>query len=333
MNNGFVKLYGTILTSSVWVESTSTRIVWITLLALADKDGFVAASLPGLAHAANVSVPECEAAMRVLCAPDAHSRTKDFDGRRVEEADGGWVVLNRTKYRDLRTDKQAQEAERQAKHRRKSEGYVYYAVAGRRVKIGHSRNPWARANELRCALPDLEIAAVEDGGLAMEQQRHQEFAKYRVDREWFELSDELKAHIGVVGDRSNASSRMSRTEKETEKEKTTTRRVKIYPADFEPWWKGYPNREGSVSKSKTYECWKARQAEGHDVQTMYDGRDRFDTYVKHRAWIGTRFVMQPQTFLGPDLHFLNPWTIAADPEPVRVLKLTGTGPKSSEIEW
>lgn len=105
---GYTKLFSDILTSSVWQTSMPTRIVWIAMLALKDKEGYVAASLPGLAHAARVSFKECEEAIKELSAPDQYSRTKDFDGRRIEQIEGGWYVLNHDLYRDrLSTDSKA----------------------------------------------------------------------------------------------------------------------------------------------------------------------------------------------------------------------------------
>ena len=50
----YVKLFASILTSTLWAQDDATRLVWITLLALADKDGFVRASPSGLARLANV---------------------------------------------------------------------------------------------------------------------------------------------------------------------------------------------------------------------------------------------------------------------------------------
>lgn len=117
MHNQFAKLYAQILTSTVWQEPESTRLVWITLLALKDEDGYVGASVPGLAHVARVSMEDCETALATFEAPDEHSRTKDFDGRRIEVVDGGWLVLNADKYRDKQTPKQAAVAERVRKHR------------------------------------------------------------------------------------------------------------------------------------------------------------------------------------------------------------------------
>lgn len=98
--SGHTKLVHDILTSSIWQLDHATRIVWITILALKDMDGFIAASLPGLAHTARVTREECEKAMTLFESPDPDSRTPDNAGRRVERVDGGWVVLNHYLYRD-----------------------------------------------------------------------------------------------------------------------------------------------------------------------------------------------------------------------------------------
>jgi hypothetical protein len=98
--SGFTKLVSEIITSSIWSETDSVRIVWITILALKDADGFVAASYSGLANAARESVEDTRKAVAVLESPDPDSRSAEFDGRRIEKVDGGWIVLNSEKYRD-----------------------------------------------------------------------------------------------------------------------------------------------------------------------------------------------------------------------------------------
>jgi len=97
--SGYTKLFSSIVTSSIWSEDHGTRVVWITLLAMADKDGFVDASVPGLAKMAGVEIQELEAALKVLQEPDPYSRTSAHDGRRIEAVEGGWVLLNHAKYR------------------------------------------------------------------------------------------------------------------------------------------------------------------------------------------------------------------------------------------
>ena len=99
---GFTKLFSTIVHSTVWREEMHVKVVWVTMLALADRNGYVAASLPGLADASRVTLEQCEEALARLSAPDKHSRTKEHEGRRIAEVDGGWALLNYTKYREQR---------------------------------------------------------------------------------------------------------------------------------------------------------------------------------------------------------------------------------------
>lgn len=101
------------------MENDQTRIVWLTLLAMADQHGEVQASIPGLANVARVSVSACEEAIRVFLNPDPYSRTKTDEGRRIMEMDGGWHILNHEKYRELAsdTDRKRKAAERQRRRR------------------------------------------------------------------------------------------------------------------------------------------------------------------------------------------------------------------------
>lgn len=113
----FVKIYGTILHSSVWSEAMPTRLLWITVLAMADAHGFFTASLPGLARAANISIAEAEEGLRVLQAPDPYSTSKAHEGRRIRPVGDGWEILNFRRYRELRTEEQKKSAERVRRHR------------------------------------------------------------------------------------------------------------------------------------------------------------------------------------------------------------------------
>lgn len=113
----YAKLFSTILTSSVWGEDTSTRIVWITLLALADKDGDVRCSLSGLARMANVSVEDAQRAITIFLAPDPESATPDYEGRRVLVQEGGWHVINYGKYRGIQDQEARKASWRESKRR------------------------------------------------------------------------------------------------------------------------------------------------------------------------------------------------------------------------
>lgn len=115
----FVKIYGTILDSSIWSEDLATRILWFAMLVMADSTGFVEASRPGLARRANLSAPQCKAALKILEGPDIESKSQEYAGRRIEKVDRGWQILNYMQYREMRTEAQVRRAERQARWREK----------------------------------------------------------------------------------------------------------------------------------------------------------------------------------------------------------------------
>lgn len=99
----YVKLFSSIFDSSVWMLPDSTRLTWITLLGMADRDGYVFASPFMVSRRGNLPLPEVEAALAAFMAPDPNSHSKEFDGRRIEEFPGGWLILNYRKYRELRS--------------------------------------------------------------------------------------------------------------------------------------------------------------------------------------------------------------------------------------
>jgi hypothetical protein len=96
----YVKVHKSMLLSSIWDEDDATRITWVTLLMLCDQTGYVGASITGIAHMARLSVEQAEAAMAVLMAPDAASRSKAHDGRRVVAWERGYLLVNYVALKD-----------------------------------------------------------------------------------------------------------------------------------------------------------------------------------------------------------------------------------------
>lgn len=77
------------------------------MLVMVNRDGYVLASIPGLAKRAGISLPDCEASLAKLQAPDAYSQSKEEEGRRIKVVDGGWFIINYEKYRhQLSTEEQ-----------------------------------------------------------------------------------------------------------------------------------------------------------------------------------------------------------------------------------
>lgn len=110
----YVKIFRKILTSSIWEESDTTRLVWIAMLAWMDEDGFCQASSPeALARLARVTPKAAIKAVEVLESPDLKSPGQDDDGRRIERVPGGWMVLNAGKYREI-SKREIQKAQNRA---------------------------------------------------------------------------------------------------------------------------------------------------------------------------------------------------------------------------
>lgn len=102
MSDNYTKLFSSITESTIWSEPAGTRLVWITFLAKCNKHGEVYGSVPGMARLSNVTLEECEAAIATFLSPDKWSRTPDNEGRRVEVIDGGWRILNHSKFDAIR---------------------------------------------------------------------------------------------------------------------------------------------------------------------------------------------------------------------------------------
>jgi hypothetical protein len=101
---GYSKLWSTIVTSSVWSEDDKTRIMWITMLAVAEADGFVSGAIPGMATVARLTLEDAKTAIDKLSSPDPYSRTPDAEGRRIIPVPGGWQIVNYEYFRKPQDD-------------------------------------------------------------------------------------------------------------------------------------------------------------------------------------------------------------------------------------
>jgi hypothetical protein len=152
---GFAKLDECIIDSSIWAEPPEVRVVWITMLAKADADGYVASSMSGLQRASNVSKEHTENAVRILEAPDADSRTPDNEGRRIEKVDGGWLILNYRKYRDKQHSEQRRQYMRDLmRDKREAAKSVSSPLAEPANKVLTSANCYASASSLSASVPE-----------------------------------------------------------------------------------------------------------------------------------------------------------------------------------
>lgn len=112
-------MWARMLESSVWLTtSKETRLAWVTMLLMKDADGVVRSGVPGIAHAAVLTIEETERAVKELSAPDKYTNTQEHEGRRIKRVADGWLVLNHEKYRtsaDLRAKWRQQKANQRAR--------------------------------------------------------------------------------------------------------------------------------------------------------------------------------------------------------------------------
>lgn len=94
MRDAYTPLFQDTLTSSIWTFDSDTRIVWFTFLMLAQHDGFVPGSVPGIANIAQVPEQAARDAIARFEAPDPDSRSTEFEGRRIVKTARGWHILN-----------------------------------------------------------------------------------------------------------------------------------------------------------------------------------------------------------------------------------------------
>lgn len=125
-------LWSTIVMSTLWSEPLEVRILFVTMLAMKDANGVVHGTLEGLRRMSNLSQEQTAEAVRVLESPDAQTDThQEFEGRRIERCEGGWLVLNHFKYRDMVQKIKRREYERSYKAQKRR---VYKVKAGESIR-------------------------------------------------------------------------------------------------------------------------------------------------------------------------------------------------------
>lgn len=75
---------------------------------------------------------------------------------------------------------------------------IYFIECGGRIKIGYSAQPGKRLVKIATDSPfPCTMLGVVEGDVSDEKALHQKFAQYRVSREWFDGSDEIREWISA----------------------------------------------------------------------------------------------------------------------------------------
>lgn len=71
----------------------------------------------------------------------------------------------------------------------------------------------------------------------------------------------------------------------------------------------YPSRAGDQGWRRAHRAVRARLSDGYSWNEILEGTKRYAAFIAASGKEGTEYVKQAATFLGPDLHFLEPWTL------------------------
>ncbi len=119
--NGYCKLFTDIVTSTIWQTPLGCRVLWVTMLALKDEMNICRATVPALAKLCDISIEDCQKYLQDFQSPDEFSRSQEYEGKRIEQVEGGWLILNGQKYRDMLRGQERRDYIRQkvAEHRKR----------------------------------------------------------------------------------------------------------------------------------------------------------------------------------------------------------------------
>lgn len=137
--NHWAPIWSMTVDSSLRDESDLVVKVFVTMLALKDADHIVRRNAYQLGKDARKSEAEVLEALGVLSSPDKRRIEKqEFDGRRIQKVEAGWLVLNGEKYRSMMSlemrrarNRRAQAAYRERRQSKPLKGELEYVSAAK----------------------------------------------------------------------------------------------------------------------------------------------------------------------------------------------------------
>ena len=124
---GVVIMYGKIFSSlfeGTMIGKSDMQHVFMYMLAVADKDGYVDKQPSLIAFQIGIPLERVTAAIKDLSAPDMQSRSREEEGRRIVlsapgERDWGWHIVNKGKYDSIRDAESRRETFRKASQKKR----------------------------------------------------------------------------------------------------------------------------------------------------------------------------------------------------------------------
>lgn len=142
--NNYTPIFENIVDSSLWEEPYYVRVLFLSMLALKDRDHVVRADVYRLKKRANMKEEEVIEGLKRLEAPDRKRPGQLFEGRRIEKVEDGYLILNGDKYQKLmrEANRRAANAKAQAAFRARQA-----ALAGKPKMVKTSGERLAESQE------------------------------------------------------------------------------------------------------------------------------------------------------------------------------------------
>ncbi len=119
-------MYGKIfdlMYDSTLADDWRALITFQQMIVLCDADGTIDMTPHSISRRTGIPIEHIEEGLKILEAPDPHSRTPDRDGRRIERLDNhrpwGWSIVNHAYYRALQDAESVREQNRIRKQRQR----------------------------------------------------------------------------------------------------------------------------------------------------------------------------------------------------------------------
>ena len=162
------------------------------MLALKDEANICAATVPALAKLCNLTIDDCEKYLTQFQKPDKYSRSQDFDGRRIEKVEGGFLILNGQKYRELLRGQERRDYVRRkvAEHRarvnkcKQSNQCKPIAEAEAEAEAEGKKKHAARAIQIRFIAPSLDDCQKRASEIGLSPVEAEKFHNFYSSKGW-----------------------------------------------------------------------------------------------------------------------------------------------------
>lgn len=194
----YSKLDPGITKSSMWDQPDHIVRVWIAFLAEKDESGFVRGTLSSMKRISNIyddpDGKKFEEAIKCLESPDKLSRTKKYDGRRIEPIEGGWIVLNHDIYRLKDEIVREQTRERVRKFRKKYDNVTDCNVTDTLQSVSVSVSDSVSVREEGVG---EETITWKNNYQTYQKEELEAYTKLISDKDWLSKQEKLKMYSGI----------------------------------------------------------------------------------------------------------------------------------------